>query len=442
MKPYKTQNKKNIKQTITVAPDKSISHRSLIFAALAKGESKIRNLLLGEDVLRTLTILNDLGIQTSHSADDLKGLIVSPEITVYGKGLKGFQPTTKVLYCGNSGTTMRLMIGLLTGLGFAARLTGDASLNKRPMARITKPLESMGGKFSEEYDQEDKNVRYIRIHASEGLKDFEYDSPVASAQVKTALLLAGLVSGKTVRIYEPSVSRNHTELMLSSMGAKLKIEGFSVTIHNTKSLKPLDIDVPGDISSAAFFMVAGLIVPNSEITIQNVNLNPTRTGIFDALKNMNGDIRILNPREQGGEPCSDLVVTTSELKNIEVFGDVIPRLIDEIPILALAAARASGRFLLRDAKELRVKETDRIKAICDEFLKLGIRVEEEEDGFVIDGPQDVSPVQITGFQTYHDHRIAMTLSIAGLISDKSFEIDDVSCVETSFPSFYNILSKF
>lgn len=438
MKPFPTRPASKISGTIRVASDKSISHRSLIFASLAEGESRIRHLLTGEDVLNTLTILNQLGVKTSHSAQTLTQ---DSELVVQGVGVTGFKAPQDVLYCGNSGTTMRLMLGLLAGQNFKSTLTGDASLNKRPMERVFKPLREMGADFQ----VEDKNgVRLIHVlPAKKGLQGIRYDSPVASAQVKSSIFLAGLrARGETV-VSEPAKSRDHTELMLSSMGANFQIEENTVRMTPVHKFNPIRVSVPADISSAAFFIVAALIVPNSKLTLTDVNLNPTRTGIFDVLQKMGANIEITNKRELLGEPQADLIVSSSRLKNVDVSGDVIPRLIDEIPILALAGACATGTLVVRDAKELRVKESDRIVAIVRELGKLGVIIREREDGFEIDGFGSLDRFQQPSapFQSNMDHRLAMMAMIAGLLLKKPAEIDDVECVKTSFPEFFELLER-
>lgn len=432
-KPYQTSQCQGLKGEIIISPDKSISHRSLIFAALATGVSQIKNLLLGEDVLCTLKILNQLGVRTSKSAETIQP---GDTLTVEGVGLKGLKETNEILYCGNSGTAMRLLLGLASGVGLNARFTGDASLNKRPMERVTKPLEKMGAKFSIESPETE---RIIRTHAHAGLTGIHYDSPVASAQIKTAVLIAGLNATGETTVSEPEVSRNHTELMLKAMGADITTLGTAVTLRSCQALKPIQMTVPGDISSAAFFIVAALITPESDVIIRNVNLNPTRTGLLDVLLDMGGDITVLSKTVQGGEDVGDLRVRTSALHNIPVGGNIIPRLIDEIPILALAAAFAEGNMTLSDAAELRVKETDRIRAVCCELGKLGVNITEKQDGFIITGGRGLA-VKQKNLCTYGDHRMAMMLIIAGLNLGRTLELDDVNCIKTSFPEFFDLLA--
>ncbi len=431
---HKTQPAESLHGTIRVASDKSISHRSLIFSALADGQSRVKHLLLGEDVLCTLTMLNQLGVKTSHSA---KTLTAADELVLEGVGVHGLKESNELLYCGNSGTTMRLMLGLLSGQSFVSRLTGDEYLNKRPMERVMKPLTQMGAQFSvtQEGDQ-----RIITVQPSKKLQGISYASPVASAQVKSCLILAGLYADGITSVSEPSLSRNHTEIMLQAQGAPLAIKDLTVSVTKTQNLKPLNITVPADISSAAFFIVAALITPNSDLLIQDVCLNPTRTGLLDILKAMGAHIEIIDERFVGGEVVGDLRVKTSKLKNVAVGGAVIPRLIDEIPVLTLAAALAEGQMVLTDAGELRVKETDRIKAICSEMTKLGVAIQETKDGFILTGRAKLEQPSVD-FKSYGDHRMAMTEMIAGLVLDQSVMIDDVACVQTSFPEFFELLGK-
>jgi 3-phosphoshikimate 1-carboxyvinyltransferase len=431
---HTTQSAKKIHGTITVPADKSISHRSLLFAALAMGTSTIKNLLLSEDVLRTLTILRQLGVKTSHDANSLKA---EDTLVVEGVGLNGFKAPKEVLYCGNSGTTMRLMLGLLAGQPFESALTGDESLNRRPMERVTKPLEQMGASFREE--ERDGN-RHIHVVGNPSLTAIDYQSPVASAQVKSAILLASLWAEGMTTVSEPTRSRNHTEIMLKAMGLALTVQGNGVSVTPGNQLQPFDITVPGDISSAAFFIVAGLIVPNAELKIKNVGLNPTRTGIVDVLKEMNASLDVENRVEVAGESVGTINVKTSNLVNTVIGGDVIPRLIDEIPILALAGTMAKGSMLVKDAGELRVKESDRIQAVCQELGKLGISLIEKEDGFSLEGKEGILEIaQGLKLKSYGDHRMALMEIIAGLIASESFEIDDVACMSTSFPGFFDLL---
>lgn len=430
---FKTSRVSGLRGEIRVAPDKSISHRALIFSALADGPSHIRNLLTGDDVKCTLTILRQLGIETSVDASGLTSL---GEITVKGMGLYGLRPAVDVLYCGNSGTTMRLMLGLLSAQKFSSRLTGDASLNKRPMVRVMEPLSRMGAQFEV---QENASGRVIVVHPAAKLTTLDFISPVASAQIKSCLLLAGLYANGVMRITEPGPSRDHSEIMLKAMGVRIQSQGMCVALE-PGPLKPIDITVPGDISSAAFFMVAALITPRSDVIIRGIGLNPTRTGLLDVLIAMGGDITIEKQYHEGGEMVGDLRLKTSRLVNLDIGGELVPRLIDEIPILALAATQATGRMTLRDAAELRVKESDRIRAITTELARLGAAITETADGFVIEGGQKLKTPS-SHFCSYGDHRMAMMEAVAGCILDNSTLIDDVDCVNTSFPGFFDLLQK-
>lgn len=408
---------KGLKGAIEVPGDKSISHRALILGSLAEGESHITNLLLGEDVLATMQILQDLGVKMSHQPHQIKP---QDTLTIYGKGLHSLKAAKKILYCGNSGTTMRLMLGLLAAQPFESVLTGDESLNKRPMERVTKPLSQMGAKFSVE---ESKGKKLIHVVGSSKLKGGEFVLPMASAQVKSALLLAGLYTKIAVKVIEPGFSRNHTEIMLKNMGTPLK---------------PLNILVPNDFSSAAFFIVAGLIVPNSQITLKNIGLNPTRSVFIDVLKKMGGDLQIQNKKTRMGEEVGDLLVKSSSLKGYHLQGEVIAQVIDEIPIFAIAASCAKGISEVSEAEELRVKESDRIKTICLEVSKLGVSIQEKKDGFIIEGR---TSFKSGTFESHGDHRIAMSLAIASLLSPQPSIINNVDCVATSFPPFFEILNQ-
>ena len=434
---YKTDGKKILQGDFIVAPDKSISHRALIFSALATGESQISNLLVGEDVLRTFEIITQLGVQTNLTIEQLKEN-PEQELLVKSAGFLNLKEPKSLLYCGNSGTTMRLLLGLLAGLNFSCDLTGDESLNKRPMERVTKPLSEMGASFETVQNPEG---RIVKTCAHNDLKDFTYVSKIPSAQVKSSLLLCALTSGVKLDFQEPNLSRNHSELMLQGMGANLQIDAEQnrFVFEPVSQLNPLHLKVPADISSAAFFMVAGLLCKGSQICLKSVNLNPTRTGILDVLKQMNANLVIENESTQSGELVGDILIQFQNLKNTTITKTLVPRLIDEIPILALLASQSEGVFEVQDAKELRVKESDRIKSVVTEFKKLGITVNEKEDGFVIHGPQKIN-YNGEVLKTYHDHRMAMTFCIAGLLCDNALEIDDVSMVQTSFPNFFDLLN--
>ncbi len=415
-----------LKGEITVAADKSISHRAVIFSSLAQGEGIIRNFLLAADTLSSCSCLRQLGVNIIRDGSTLR---------VYGKGLNGLGEASTVLDCGNSGTTMRLMSGILAARPFFSVLSGDESLNARPMRRVTQPLQAMGAQI---WGRKDGACPPLAIKGQE-LKGINYTMPVASAQVKSALLLAGLnAQGKTI-IIEPEKSRNHSENMLSAMGADIEVNGCEIVLKPGKDLQATEYLVPGDISSAAFFIVGASLVPGSELLIKDIGVNPTRSGIIEVLTDMGGKIKIENRRTVGGEEIADLVVRTAELHGTRVEGDIIPRLIDEIPILAVAMAQAKGESIINGASELRVKETDRIAAICSELGKMGVAIQEYEDGFKIKG----SPGFIKGshVDSHGDHRIAMSLAIAALCADGETIIDGAEAVSISFPEFWDMLQN-
>jgi 3-phosphoshikimate 1-carboxyvinyltransferase len=415
---------KGLKGTVTIPSDKSISHRAVMFASLANGRSVIKNFSKGQDPLSTLQVCQALGVQAEFKDADLI-------INSTGK----LNAPSAPLYCGNSGTTMRLMAGILAGQNFNSVLTGDESLSKRPMKRIIEPLSQMGAGVNGGAD-----FRAPLQITGTPLHGIDYVSPLASAQVKSAVLLAGLnAQGKTT-FTEPYLSRNHTEIMLEYMGAKLSTFHFplsTITIEPSV-LEPKTIEIPGDISSAAYFIAAGLIVPNSEITLKNVGLNPTRTGILDVVEAMGGNVEILDKRAISGEEVGDLRVKTSELKGCTIEGALIARLIDELPVIAMIATQAQGQTVIKDAQDLRAKESDRIKAVVTELKKLGADISETEDGFVINN----SPLNgNTELETYHDHRLAMSWYVAGLVCDAPITINGFEWAEVSFPGFENLFVK-
>jgi len=406
---------------LSVPGDKSISHRSVMFGALGKGTSEITGFLKGADCLSTISCFQKLGIEITEE----KGTIY-----VHGKGMHGLSQPSGVLYTGNSGTTTRLLCGLLAGQGFPAELDGDASIRKRPMGRVTNPLRSMGAEFSGDFCP-------LTIHPGK-LHAICYDLPVASAQVKTALLLAGLYADGRCVLTEPEKSRDHSERMLQAMGADLTVDGKTVTVSGEKELFAQKFEVPGDISSAAFYLVLGAILPNSEITIRNVGMNPTRSGVVEVLKAMGADISVEQERLSSGEPVADLTVRSSVLHGTKIGGALIPRLIDELPVLAVAAAAAEGITEICDAQELKVKETNRIRAVVDEFVKCGIDITETEDGMIIRGGKTPSGAE---FKTYGDHRMAMSLAVLAQIADGESTLDDGACVEISYPQFFEDLYR-
>ncbi|MFK5925675.1 MAG: 3-phosphoshikimate 1-carboxyvinyltransferase [Desulfuromusa sp.] len=410
---------------IIVPGDKSISHRAIMFASLAQGNSRIRGLLRGEDCLSTMQAFKSLGIEVVEAGAD--------ELIVHGRGLDGLREPTDVVDCGNSGTTMRLMSGILAAQPFFSVLTGDQYLRKRPMGRVIGPLSEMGAKI---LGREDHSKAPLAIDGG-GLHPTEYHSPIASAQVKSAVLLAGMQVEGTTTVYEPHLSRDHSERMLRYFGAELESFSGGARVTGRVALTGQDIEVPGDISSAAFFLVAGLIVPGSELLLKSVGVNPTRCGVIDILQQMGGSIELTNQRELSGEPVADLLVKSSSLHGIEIGGELIPRAIDEFPVVSVAAAFASGTTIIRDAKELRVKETDRIAAMCETLGALGGVIEPREDGMVITGWQPLSGGRVNSFG---DHRIAMSLAVAALAAEGNVEIADTACTETSFPGFWDLLT--
>lgn len=353
-------------------------------------------------------------------------------IIINGKGLSGLKEPKGEIDCGNSGTTMRLLCGVLAGQPFSATLKGDASLSRRPMKRVIEPITQMGAVFKSESGHPPLTV------TGGQLKPIRYKSPVASAQVKSAILLAGLYCNGITSVSEPERSRDHTERMLKASGADLTIDGLTVSVRGRAKLDPFEMTVPADFSSAAFFIVAGIIVPGSGVLIKNAGINPTRVGLIEILKSMGAHIRLENKREVSGEPVADISVTHSQLSGIEIGGDLVPRSIDEFPILCVAAALAHGKTKITGAKELRVKESDRIAAMAAELRKMGVNVEELEDGLIIEGREKLKSASI---QSYGDHRIAMSMAIAALMADGETTISDTDCINTSFPGFVEILER-
>jgi 3-phosphoshikimate 1-carboxyvinyltransferase len=409
---------KQIKGEITVAADKSISHRAVMLSALAQGESVVRNFLEAEDTLSTCNCMRSMAVNIKKTG---------AELIIKGRGLQGLKEPESVLYCGNSGTTTRLLTGILAGLPFFSVLNGDNSLNQRPMKRVVEPLELMGAQIMGRHGG---NYLPLAIKGH-NLKGIKYKLPVPSAQVKSAILLAALNAQGVSEIIESKKSRDHTENMLKAMGGSIQVDELGVRLYPGKELSPQDFLVPGDISSAAFFIVAASIIPNSELKISDVGINPTRAGIIEVLQKMGGGIKIENQRQIGGEPIADIIVSSSPLKAANVQGELIPRLIDEIPILAVAMAAAEGESVVRGAEELRVKETDRIAAICTELNKMGVIIEELEDGFVIKGKG--VPFAGCRVSSHGDHRIAMSLAIAGLAAQEETIIDNTSVSKYLLP---------
>ncbi len=420
---------RGLKGELTLPGDKSISHRSVLFAALAEGTTEITGFLTGEDTQHTARAVQLLGIPVEG--------IGSSRLVVHGKGLDGLSEPASVLDLGNSGTGMRLLAGLLAGQDFFSVLTGDQYLTKRPMGRIVDPLRRMGAVID---GRADGKLAPLAIRGARGkIKALDYRSPVASAQVKSAVLLCGLYADGDTSVSEPSKSRDHTERMLRSFGVEVREDGLRVTLRGRQRLRTTGtLDIPADISSAAFFLVAASIVPGSELVISNVGVNATRTGIIDVLLAMGADLTLENRREQAGEPVADIRVRYRQLKAVELSGDLIPRAIDELPILAVAASYAVGTTIIRDAAELRVKESDRITAIATELTKLGAAVTERPDGMEIRGGNALTGALC---ESHGDHRIAMSLAVAGLAARGETVVRDTAWIETSFPGFGQLLQR-
>ena len=412
-----------LKGSLTVPGDKSLSHRSIMLSAVSSRTVTVRNFLAAEDCLSTVDCMRKLGIQIDF--------LDETTVQVHGKGLYGLSEPEDVLNVGNSGTTIRLLAGLLVGQPFFTVMAGDASLRRRPMARIITPLRKMGGRI---LGRENSRYAPLAIEPSEHLSGIEYIMPMASAQVKSAVMLAALYADSPTTIEEPLISRDHTERMLSLFGADVKVDGLRVTVNPLNELKaPESIDVPGDFSSAAFLMVAASIIPGSHLTIQNVGINPTRTGLLDVLLAMGADIQVVNRRDFGREPVADIEVRSAALKGVTVDADMIPRLIDEIPVLAVAALFAEGQTVIRGAEELRVKETDRLRAMACELERMGAVIVEKADGLVIDGGPCLKFAQC---KSYADHRVAMSLAVAGWAA-QGVAVDDTDCIAISFPGFFD-----
>lgn len=415
-----------LKGTLTVPGDKSISHRAVMFGALAEGTTTIHGFLKGADCLSTIGCFQAMGIDIEEKEDT---------IYVHGKGLRGLQAPDGVLDVGNSGTTTRLISGILAGQNFTSELSGDASLNTRPMKRIIAPLSMMGADIT---SKNKDGCAPLLIHGRP-LSAIHYDSPVASAQVKSCVLLAGLYADGETSVTEPALSRDHTERMLRSFGADIRTEGRTCTIIPPKTLHGQHIEVPGDISSAAFFIAAACITPDSDVLIQNVGINPTRAGILEVCRAMGADVSLENVGETGGEPVADIRARTSRLKGTVIEGDIIPTLIDELPVIALMACFAEGQTIIRDAHELRVKESDRIAIVSDNLQAMGADVIPTDDGFLINSQQGTLTLHGASINCAMDHRIAMTFAVAGLNADGETVITDSDCVDVSYPDFFRQL---
>ncbi len=415
----------SLKGTIQVPGDKSISHRSIMFGAIAKGKTTVSGFLLGEDCLSTIECFRKLGVEI-----DVDGT----NVTINSTGIDAWEEPKEVLYTGNSGTTTRLMLGILAGTNLHTVMTGDASIGKRPMRRVADPLRLMGANIS---GRANGQFTPLAIQGTQ-LKAIDYSMPVASAQVKSAILFAGIRAEGTTTVRENEVSRDHTERMLKQFGGKLTVENGVITIDGGQQLNGTHVDVPGDISSAAFFLVAGAIVPNSEITLKNVGVNPTRSGILEVFEKMGAKMTVEVEDQHAAEPTATIKIRTSQLEATTIEGDIIPRLIDEIPILALLATQANGKTVIRNAEELKVKETDRIEAVVTELKKLGANIEATDDGMIIEGPTKLHGAHLN---SYGDHRIGMMAAVAALITDSSIELDDAECIAVSYPTFFNDVSE-
>lgn len=412
--------KNSLKGEITVPGDKSISHRGIMFGSIAKGTTEITGFLNSADCNSTMNCFKNMGINIEKNADI---------VLVHGKGLRGLSAPANPLDAGNSGTTVRLMSGILSGQNFTSVITGDASIQKRPMKRIMEPLSQMGANI---HSVHDNNCAPLSITGST-LHGINYVSPTASAQVKSSILLAGLYADGKTTVTEPEISRNHSEIMLQAFGASLSADGKSVTISPAEDLFGQQVVVPGDISSAAYFIAAGLITPNSEILIKNVGINPTRDGILRVAKDMGGNITLLNEKTVCGEKIADILVKSSDLKGIEISGSIIPTLIDELPVIAIMAACAQGTTTVKDAAELKVKECNRIDAVTLNLNAMGGDITATDDGFIINGGKTLNGRSI---ETYHDHRIAMSFAVASLVADGTTTITNSECVTISYPNFY------
>lgn len=414
---------KKINCSLSVQGDKSISHRAIIIGSLASGVTTITNFLEAEDTQNTMKTYRELGVQIEK-----KGALY----LVHGRGKATFREPAKMLYVGNSGTSIRLSLGVLASQPFTCSITGDAQIVKRPMKRVIEPLTKMGGRF-------DSNNGYapVTIHGSQ-LHGIKYTMPMASAQVKSAIMLAALRADSKTEITEPVKSRDHTERMLRYFGADIRIKKNKITVTPGAVLKGRPVFVPGDISSAAYFMIAGCMVKNAKVTVKDVGLNPSRTGIIEMLRKMGAKIKIKNLRDRNGEPVGDILCTTSNLKGTTIKGAMIPKLIDEIPVIAVAAAWAKGKTVIKDAGELRFKETDRIKTVIKNLKRIGVKVNELEDGMEIFGGNR-TPFKYADIDSFGDHRIAMAFSVAALAADNGLLIKDIDCVNTSFPQFFGLM---
>ena len=415
----------SLRGEVAIPGDKSLSHRSIMLASLAETPVTVQNFLASEDCLSTVSCMRAMGVGVDVGSNG--------QVSVRGKGLYGLSEPENVLDAGNSGTTLRLLSGLLSGQSFFSVLTGDDSLRRRPMARIVTPLTQMGARIVGR-----GNSRYapVAIEPSGSLNGIRYTMPVASAQVKSAIMFAALYAGSSTVITEPYLSRDHTERMFAQFGVPVSRKGLTVTVEPVSALRaPAVVEIPGDFSSAAFLIVAATIIPNSEVLLTHVGINPTRTGLLEVLREMGADIEVLNERLSGEEPVADLRVRSAALHGVSVESEMIPRLIDEIPILAVAALFAQGQTLIQGAEELRVKETDRLRAMSCELVRMGGDVTERRDGLIIEGTGKLHTAECLA---YADHRVAMALTVAGMASE-GVCLDDAGCVAISFPGFFEVM---
>jgi 3-phosphoshikimate 1-carboxyvinyltransferase len=410
---------------LIVPGDKSISHRAVMFGAMANGDTTISHFLEGEDCGRTIDAFLAMGVSIEKN---------ETEIIVHGKGIDSLQEPTQPIDLGNSGTTARLLIGILSGLPFHVTLFGDESLSKRPMDRVAVPLREMGATIDGR-----ENGKYLPLAIRGGnLTGITYETPVKSAQVKSAIILAGMFADGITTVKEKTVTRNHTENMIEAFGGSIETSSDAISIEGKQNLKGTEIHVPGDISSAAFFLVAAAMKKGSVLTLRDVGLNPTRTGIIDVLKQMGAIIDIDEKRAVGGEAVGDITINSGQLHGIEIGGNIIPRLIDEIPILALLASQATGTTIIKDAEELRYKETDRIQVVVDTLSSLGVNIKGTADGMIIEGNQTITGGEA---DSYGDHRIGMMIAIASLVATDSIILKNPSCIAVSYPAFFDDLNK-
>ena len=416
---------KGLKGQLAVPGDKSISHRAVMLGSIASGNTEIHHFLQGADCLSTISCFRRMGVEIENRGN---------MVFVHGKGMRGLSAPSGMLDCGNSGTTMRLMSGILAAQPFPSTLTGDASIQKRPMKRIMEPLTQMGAHI---LSLRENGCAPLRIKPGK-LHGIHYHTPVASAQVKSAILLAGLYGDGPTKVTEPALSRNHTELMLCHFGAEIASEGVTAAVMPAKELYGAKVEVPGDISSAAYFIAAALMVPGSEVLIRNVGVNPTRDGMIRVCQAMGADLTLENVRSREAEPMADLLVRHSSLKGVEIGGEIIPALIDELPMIAAMACAAQGTTVIKDAAELKVKESNRIRIMVENLSAMGADIRETEDGMIIEGGR---PLHGASVDSHLDHRIAMTFAVTALIADGVTTIKDADCVRISYPGFYQDLSR-